>query len=135
MLSLKTASILTLIILAVSFAGVNIWFAAARSTIPLELHGHVTHTQRLIEKKPDVDDVYLVTLDSGRRIQVDGPVFDALAAHQSVKKRAWTAIIEIDGKNIALEWSPDFRGMLWAMPLTVAVCVLLGFYSSRRNTI
>ncbi len=118
--------------LGVSFAGANIWFAATRSTIPLDLHGNVTQTQRLIEKTPGVDDVYIVTLDLDRRIQVDGPVFDTLATHQSVKKRAWSRIIEIDGKNIALGWSPDYRGMLWAMPLTVAVCVFLGMMAVER---
>lgn len=126
MLSPRSLSILALIVLGISFAGTNVWFAAARSTIPLELHGNVTRTQRLIEKTPGVDDVYIVTLDLGRRIQVDGSVFDAMAANQAISKRAFTRLMEIDGKNIALSFSPDFRGMLWAMPLTVTVCVLIG---------
>lgn len=132
MLSPKSLSSVALIILGMTFAGANIWFAAARSTIPWELHGNIAQKERLIEKTPGVDDVYILTLDSGRRIQVDGPVFDAVAAHQSVRKRAWTRIIEIDGKNIALGWSPDFRGMLAAMPLTVVVCVFLGMMAVKR---
>lgn len=116
-----------------AFASANIWFAAARSTIPLELHGNITQTERLIEKTPGIDDVYIVTLDLDRRIQVDSPVFDAVAAHQSVNKRAWSQTIEIDGKRIDLAWSSDFRGMLWAMPLTVAACVLLGMIAVGRR--
>lgn len=133
MLSPKSQSIIALLILGFFFAGANIWFAAARSTIPLELHGIVTHAQRLIEKTPGVDDVYIVTLDSDRHIQVDGPVFNALAAQQSVNKHAWTRIITIDGRDIFLAWSPDFRGMLWAMPLTLAVCVFVGMMAVERT--
>ncbi len=131
--SARLLSILALILLGMSFAGANLWFAAARSTVPLELHGQLTEKQRLIEKTPGVDDVYIVTLDADRRIQVDGPIFDAMAVNQSVNKWAWTRIIEIDGKNIALSWSPDFRGMLWAMPWTVAICVLVGMMSLKRS--
>ena len=125
-------SILLLIILGASFAGANLWFTATRSTIPLELHGNLTQKQCLIEKTPGVDDVYIVTLDLDRRIQVDGSVFNAMAENQSVNKPAWARIIEIDGNNIALSWSPDFHGMLWAMPLTVTVCALVGMMAVER---
>lgn len=126
MRSLKSLSILTLLFLGVSFAGANVWFAAARSTIPLELSGNVTRKQRLIEKTPGVDDACLVELDSSRRIQVDGAVFDALIQNRVVSKSAWSQTIKIDGRDTDLSWSPDFRGMLWAMPLTVLVFVVFG---------
>ena len=119
-------SILILLLLGALFAAANVWFAAARSTIPLELHGIVTQTQRLIEKTPGVDDVYILTLDSDQRIQIDGHIFDALAEGQAVHKAAWTRGLKIDDRTLALTWSRDFRGMMWAMPLTVAICVLLG---------
>ena len=83
---------------------------------------------------PGVDDVYIVTFNVNRRIQVDRSVFEATAVNQMVDKRAWTAIIEIEGKRTTLAWSHDFFGMLWAMPLTV--CVLLGMMVvvlTRRN--
>ncbi len=120
----KNLSTISLILLGVSFAGGNLWFAFARSTIPLELQGLVTDKQNLIEKTPGVDDVYIVTLDVNRCIQFDRLVFDAIAANQTVKKRAWMTIIEIEGKSTSLTCSHDFHGMIWAMPLTV--CVLHG---------
>ncbi|MGN6546810.1 MAG: hypothetical protein ACTHK7_17270 [Aureliella sp.] len=90
----------------------------------MKLHGKVTKKQRLLEKKPGVDDVCLVTLDGERPIQVDAPVFDLMSTGQTVNKRAWEASLKVDGQQASLDWSPDFWGMIWAMPLTVAICVL-----------
>ena len=115
-----------LIALGVSFAVANVWFAAVRSTIPLRLSAIITQKQRLIEKTIGVDDACLLTLNSGERIQVDGAVFDAMAENKLVNKQAWSRIIDVDGRKISLEWSADFRGMRWAMPLTVAVLIVLG---------
>ncbi len=80
----------------------------------------------MIEKTPGVDDVYLVTLDSNRRIQVDGPVFDALVLNRSIDKCVWSRTLESDGRMIEIVWSPDFHGMAWAMPLTVVLVLLHG---------
>jgi hypothetical protein len=121
-----------LLILGVSFAGANLWFAAARSTIPLELHGTVTRKQRLIEKTPGVDDVHIVTLDSGRRIQVDAHVFNAIAEGQSINKAAWARTLQVGDRAFALSWSRDVRGMLWAMPLTLVIAVVLGMMAVDR---
>lgn len=125
MQSPRSLSILALLGLGVLFAIANLWFAAARSTIPLELHGTVMQKKRLIEKTPGVDDVYLVTLDSNRRIQVDGDVFDAMFENASIHKQAWTRTLYVDGKRETLGWSQDFQGMCWSMPLTVLVFVLV----------
>jgi hypothetical protein len=119
-------SILAILVLGALFAGGNLWFTAARSAIPLELRGTVTQKQRLIEKSPGVDDVYIVTIDSGRQIQLDGHVFDAIAEGQSINKLAMTRTLEIEGADFALSWSRDFRGMRWAMPLAVTILVVLG---------
>ena len=123
----RSLSIIVLVLLGASFAGANLRFTAARSTIPLDLHGEVVWKQRLMEKTPGVDDVYLVTLDSNRRIQVDGPVFDALVLNRSIDKCAWSRTLESDGRMIEIVWSPDFHGMAWAMPLTVVLVLLHGF--------
>ncbi|MEZ6088511.1 MAG: hypothetical protein R3C05_10890 [Pirellulaceae bacterium] len=56
---LNVAILARLLLLSVLFAAANLWFAAARTTIPLKLRGTVTHKQRLIEKTPGVDDVYI----------------------------------------------------------------------------
>jgi hypothetical protein len=55
------------------FASGNIWFAAVRSTIPRTLHSLVVHKEIRREKHPGRDDVYLVELEHGQRIQVDFP--------------------------------------------------------------
>ena len=123
-------------LLGASFAGANVWFAAARSTIPLELHGNVTQKQRLIEKTPGIDDVYLVTFDSIRRIQVDRPVFDSLVPNRSVNKPAWSRTLDSDGRMVNIDWSADFRGMVWAMPLIavmLVVCGILTILASSAN--
>jgi hypothetical protein len=116
-----------LVLLGVAFAVANLWVTAVRSTIPLELQGIVKEKLRLPEKEVGVDDVYLVTLDSGRSVQVDGPVFEALTLNRAVSKRAWSRTMESDGRAVILNWSPDFRGMAYGMPVVAALIVLHGF--------
>ena len=122
----RSFSIPALLLLGVLFAGGNLWFTAARSTIPLRVSGTVTHKQRLIEKTPGVDDVYIMTLDGKRPFQIDGHLFDAIGQGQFIRKTALSRTLEIDGRTFTLAWSRDFRGMMWAMPLTVVICVALG---------
>lgn len=124
-------SVVALLVLGVAFAGGNLWYTAARSTIPLELNGTVVSKQRKAEKWRGVDDVYLLVLDSGRRVQVDAAVFEAVAERQMIRKQAWDRTLEADGQTIPLDWSADTRGMLWAMPLTVLVCVAVGVFVGR----
>lgn len=124
-------SLVVLLALGVAFAGGNLGYTAARSTIPLELSGTVVSKQRKAEKWRGVDDVYLLVLDSGRRVQVDAAVFDAVAERQSIRKQAWDRTLEADGQTIPLDWSADVRGMLWAMPLTVLACGLVAVFVSR----
>jgi hypothetical protein len=119
----------------VSFAHANVWFAAARSTIPLALHGQVTQRLRLTEKHPGLDDVYVVALDSNQRIQVDGRVYDAMRLNQSINKRAWSRTIEVEGRPLDLDWSADFRGMAWAMPLLTIILVLYAGLAVRSGRV
>lgn len=109
----------------VLFACENLWIAACRSTIPLELHGTVTRKQRLVEKKPGIDDVYMITLDSNRRIQIDRDVYQVVGEGISIHKTAWSKKLDVDGQDNYLVWSRDFQGMLWVMPITMCVCVLM----------
>jgi hypothetical protein len=132
LLSPRSFSIASLLFLGFLFAAGNLWFAASRSAIPLKLHGTVRQTQRLIEKTPGVDDVCLVTLDSGRPFQLDLPVFEAVREGQSLNKPAWARTLDVDGRPVALSWSRDFRGMAWAMPLTVLICVAVGRMAGRH---
>lgn len=66
----------------------------------------------------------MVTLDSGRCIQVDLALFDTMNANETVKKSSWARNIDVNGRNTKLAWSVDFHGMLLAMPLTVAIFIL-----------
>lgn len=124
---------MVLLAIGVAFAGGNLWYTAARSTIPLELNGTIVSKQRKAEKWRGVDDVYLLVLDSGRRVQVDAAVFDAVAERQMIRKQAWDRTLEADGQAVPLDWSADTRGMLWAMPLMVLVCVAVGVMTLRRD--
>ncbi|MEM8670890.1 MAG: hypothetical protein AAGG48_25405 [Planctomycetota bacterium] len=133
MRSLKSRSIWLLVLLGVIFGGANLWLTASRSTIPLGLRGKVRQKQRLIEKTPGVDDVFIVTLDSDRRIQVDGSVFDLLVKDQTVIKARWERTMTIEDRGFPLSWSSDFYGMMWSMPLTVTVITWLGLVSLDRT--
>ena len=133
MRSPKTLAIGLLVTLGLAFAGANLSFAAARSTIPLGFSGTIVTKQRRAEKWLGVDDVYLLTLDSGRRVQVDATVFESLSERQSVSKQSWEHSLKADGQTIPLTWSADVRGMLGAMPLTVLVCVLVGVVLVRPS--
>ncbi len=78
--------------------------------------------RKVIEKTPGVDDVYIVTLDVNRCIQVDGSIFDAMDVNQTVNKRAWTTSIEIEGMSTPSPGRMTLLACFGAMPL--AVCVL-----------
>jgi hypothetical protein len=119
----------------VFLAAGNLWFAAVRSTIPLRLNGRATHKQRLTEKTVGVDDVHLITLDDGTRIQVDGPVYEAVVLNHVVRKDAWSRKLEVDGTNINVDWSRDFSGMLWAMPSVLVVFLMLGILANRSRAL
>lgn len=120
MRSARSNQVLILFVLGVGLAAANLWYAALRSTIPLELRGEVTKKERGIEKSPGVDDVYLVTLDRTRVLQVDRTVYDSVSVSQSIDKSAWSNKATFNGRTITLAWSADFYGLVW-----VAVVALL----------
>lgn len=88
----------------------------------------------MIEKTPGVDDVFVITLDNSTRIQVDGPIYEAVVLDHLVRKDAWSQKLETDGKLIDLEWSPDFKGMLWAMPSILSLFVMLGIVAIPKSS-
>ncbi len=112
--------------LGILFACANVWFTAARSTIPIAISGTVTQKHRLIEKIPGIDDVYLVSLSSGRRIQIDGHMYHLVSRGQTLEKSAWDSHVRIEGRVFQLVWSRDLRGMALAMPLTITICLVVG---------
>ena len=84
-----------------------------------------------MEKTPGVDDVYLIAMDHDTRIQVDSPIYSEVALDQLVRKEAWSRKIDIDGTMIDLDWSRDFKAMLWAMPSIVILFLVIGFLIIR----
>jgi hypothetical protein len=103
------------VLLGMAFVAGNLWFAASRSTIPLELSGVVANKARLVEKSPPKDDVCLIVLHDGARVQVDAPVFEALTTGDRIDKQRWSRTLTVSGREVPLEWSADFRGLLWTM--------------------
>jgi hypothetical protein len=105
----------TLFLLGVTLAVANVWFAAARSTIPLRLDGKVAAKRQLREKHTGKDDVYLLELNQRGRVQVDKLVFDAVNEGERIRKESWSRQLDHDGHTTDLEWSTDLHGMLWTM--------------------
>lgn len=129
----KLLAMATLFLLGVLLAVANVWFAAARSTIPLRLDDKVVAKRQLSEKHPGTDDVYLLELNQQGRVQVDKHVFDAVKEEERVRKESWSRKLEHDGHTFDLEWSTDLLGMLWTMPGSLIVMlVTLAAASMKR---
>lgn len=116
---------------AVALALGNVWFTAARSTIPLALHGVVKAKEVRREKHPGHDDVFLLALDSGRSLQVDAAVYQAVTKGESLSKSPWSEQLVHGHRTLALAWSADARGMFAAMPATILVMLALAVLSRR----
>jgi len=120
----RSAAVLLFFTGAALVAG-NLWYTAARSTIPLAIDGRIAAREVRFEKHPGSDDVCLLTLADGRVLQVDAAVFAALDDGQSLHKRAWQHAIERDGQPLPLEWSADAQGMWPTMGVAVLALILL----------
>jgi hypothetical protein len=103
-------------------AAYNVWCAAKRSTIPLQLSSRVLIKQVKKEKHKGRDDVCLLTVEDGSDLHVDQTVFDKIPQGARVEKRAWERQLRVNGDPIDLDWSSrDLAGMLRAMPLALVV--------------
>ena len=120
----RFSAMATLFLLGGVLAVANIWFAAARSTIPLRLDGEVIGMRQLREKHSGKDDVYLLELHQQGVIQVDKDVFEAVSEGAGIQKESWSRQLEHNGHTTQLEWSSDLRGMLWTMPGSLIVMLL-----------
>ncbi len=116
----------------VGLAAGNLWFTAARSTIPLALDADVVKREVRAEKHPGVDDVHLLHFTDGTLRQVDQPVY-AVASHGArLQKTAGSRRLHIDGNGQDLIWSRDFVGMTRAMPLAIVLLAILTWKTNDR---
>jgi hypothetical protein len=132
----RTISVLVLLAIATLLAGANVWFAAARSLIPLEVDGVVVRKEIRREKHPGRDDVWLIGMRGQSLMQVDQAVFDHVAVGDHLRKQRWSRSLDNNAQPFDLDWSADTRGMVWAMPLILAVMlamVLVQRPSATRN--
>jgi hypothetical protein len=119
----KRLAAVGLLVVGVLLALANLWFAAARSTIPLALDARVLTKERRPEKHKGIDDVYLLKLAGGVVLQVDQAIFDSVDERTSLQKTAWSTRLQSGDKRLELHWSADVYGMLWVMPI-VAIASL-----------
>lgn len=108
----------------------NLWFTAARSTIPLELHGMIFDREIRNEKHPGFDDVFFIIMDDGRRLHVDQSVFQNVEIGDLVEKRRFEHALIVshkagEVKKIDLVPSEDHRGMHTVMPIALGTALAL----------
>ncbi|MBL9125669.1 MAG: hypothetical protein JNG90_18665 [Planctomycetaceae bacterium] len=120
--------------LALSLAAGNLWFTAARSTIPLELRGMVFDREIRHEKHPGADDVHFIVMDNGRRLHVDQAVYEALNQGDLVEKRRFERqliVKPVTGTIQGLDLVPsdEHRGMHVVMPVALGVALALALFA------
>lgn len=125
--------VLTLVLMGCLFAMANMWLTAGRSTVPYAIDGTVTAMDRRLEKHPGLDDVYLISIDSGRWMQIDKLLFDLLHNGSQLTKQRWSKQIEVDGQSTHLEFSRDFVGMVRAFPLICSILVGFGLFVVKQR--
>jgi hypothetical protein len=122
----KAISIFLLLSLAALLAAANVWYTAARSTIPLALDTTVLSKEVRREKHAGKDDVFLLELEGLGQIQVDREIYESIAIGETLKKEGHSRELRHDDQSLILHWSRDYQGMLAAMPLCmVALAALL----------
>jgi hypothetical protein len=138
LLSHKPLALSLLFVTALAFSAGNLWFAAARSTIPLALNGLVLEKRTLPEKHPGLDDVLMLDLSANRTIQVDREVFRVVAVGDRIQKERWNRDLLINNQPAKLAWSADLLGMCTVMPsvlLIFAVTIaIVAFRNSKEQT-
>jgi hypothetical protein len=117
----KVAQLGLLVAIAVALAALNVWIAAQRSTIPLQLDARVTSREVRREKHPGKDDVHLLHLEPFHALHVDGDVYASVTDGDRLRKEAWSRTLQVNDKTLPLVWSRDARGMLVAMPLVLLI--------------
>ncbi len=115
----------------------NVWFAAARSTIPMGISDQLEDVEVRNEKHPGKDDVYLLKMKSGSLIHVDQRVAVELKNGDRLEKKAWGRSLAVGSRRVQLNWSADYQGMILAMPSILLVILITAcskpFLSDRET--
>lgn len=121
MQTLNCLTLACLLLVGIALCSGNVWYAAARSTIPLALQGTVTKKFVGTEKHPGHDDAYMIALDQGPTLCIDKLPFDAMSVGEPVTKQAWQSELEVSNHIVSLTWSRDFYGLIWCMLAAVVI--------------
>ncbi len=117
----KVIPIVLLFALAVLLAGLNTWFTAARSTIPLVLDSKVLSKEVRREKHEGKDDVCLLDLEGLGQMQVDREIYENVAVGETLQKDRHSHELRHDDQVLPLGWSRDHQGMLITMPMCLGI--------------
>jgi hypothetical protein len=129
--SAKVAHLVLPLLVAV-LGALMVWQLAARSTIPMSLHGEVVSV-RSADEHPGIDNAWFVRIADTTH-QVDGEVGRLLRAGDRVDKDAWDRSLLLNGRPVQLELSEDSRAALWFAPTLTAIAAALSFGLWRRST-
>jgi len=119
----KVLVLAALLCMAGLLAAGNLWFAARRSTIPLQLDDLVIGRETKHEKHPGSDDVYLLDLERRGTLQVDKHIYDAVHHGDKLNKAAWERQLIVGERAVALTYSEDFVGLTRVMPASLLVLI------------
>ena len=119
--------------LALIFTTCDAWWAARRSLIPRKLDGTVTGKEVRHEKHPGQDDVCLLKTTDRGWIHVDSAIYSRVSVGDNLTKRLGSRTVIVNGDSEELDWSQDICGMLFALPATMAVAVMLSVLAARQS--
>ena len=121
-----------LVALTVVFAAGNVAVTVHRSLIPVAVEGMVEDVEVREEKHPGIDDVWLIHV-AGQRLHADAEIAAQLTPGQRISKNAWASRLKVGGTTVPLSLSSDAVGMLWLMPLVLALSTVVSFGVVRAS--
>ncbi len=121
----RRAAHLVLPLLIAALGVLMIWQLAARSTIPMSLHGEVVSV-RSADEHPGTDNAWFVRVGE-KTHQVDRQVGRLLRAGDRVEKDAWDRIVSVNGRPVELSLSEDAEAALWFAPALTAMAAALSW--------
>ncbi len=113
----------------------NVWITFGRTLIPSALDGRVTDLAWLQAKAagwPGEDSANLVTMESGRVLEVEPEIYHRLRVGDRLRKTRWSATLRRNEETIPLRISSDALGMFALMPAVLAGAIALSIDKLRR---